>query len=191
MFTKWGYEKRKSLTSILEEAPTRCYDTSQIVNDARTNTHYEITIDEPINVTHRYFESPMERMNLWMHVGPRQPKRNLPLKYIPGRTIVFDDFHKALLFVGYTSYKLPHGGAGFGKQDGMRLLSSKMDMYDSIVFRQHLDAGRACDDHCCPSGSVLAQEIVALRGWNISSCPGHARLRMGTGDCDCLQTRFC
>ena len=136
-------------------------------------------------------DTEMEHLNLWMHVGPRQPKQGYDLKYIPGRTIVFDDFVHALLFVGSTSYKLPHGEPGFRKADGMSLLSSKLDKYDSIVFRQHLDSTKACDGHCCGSGSQLHQEMVALRGWDIDACPGHARLRMGTGDCDCLQTRFC
>lgn len=216
-FDKWGYQKNKTFTSILEEAPAYCYNASYLVNAAGNGIHYEVTVDEPVEVRHYYRKKrgmgngtwgswreraelavrEMERLNLWMFVGrsvnffdKRVNNFTRWLRYIPGKTIIFDDLIHALHFIGNTSFKQPLGV--LGKAAAMRLLSSALQNYDSIVFRQHLDFDLSCaHQRCCTTGSELVQEIVALRGWNISACPGHPRLRHKTGKCECLHTRFC
>lgn len=181
------------LKTILDAAPTHCFDTSLFVNNAGNNTVSYVNIDVPIPVGHndRGLKR-MEVLNLWMHIGrnvhPSQPQ----LMYIPGRTIIFDDFNKALIHVGITDWHPPHGHRHFRKPDGMALFNKILSKkYDSMVFRQHLDESNACDHHCCEKGSVLNQEMVALRGWNITLCPGHENLTWSNGPCDCIHTKFC
>ena len=84
---------------ILAQAPPVCHNKSHIVNGAGSSGHYEVTINEPIVVCHKYINSEMEKNNLWMSVGRSCPKSWL--SYIPGKTIIFDDLQHALIFIGY------------------------------------------------------------------------------------------
>ena len=97
------------LKSILDAAPTHCFNTSKIANDGGSNSVFYVNIVEPIPVWHIFKNvkhphlTEMESINLWMWVGRKRPSKN-PLLYIPGRTIIFDDFNKALLHVGIKNW---------------------------------------------------------------------------------------
>jgi len=187
------------LKSILDAAPTHCFNISKIANDGGSNSVFYVNIVEPIPVWHIFKNvkhphlTEMESINLWMWVNRKMPSKNLlpGLLYIPGRTIIFDDTKEVLLYLGITNvtiYDVP------SKTRAMKMITKILsNKYDSMVFRQHLDSSvtRECNGHCCKNGSTLSQEIVSLRGWNISQCPGHENLSWSTGPCDCLHTRFC
>ena len=199
--------------AILKDAPTHCFDITIKANNNGNNNVSYATINIPIPVMHSWMsEAPwksvrkMERMNMWMNIGRDvigRDVRILPnvvlhrfhssfelshkqLMYIPGRTIIFDDFNKALLHVGITNF------TNDKKAEAMVSLVNKLSKnYDSVVFRQHLDLHWSCNFHCCKEGSRLVQEMVALNGWNDTQCPGHRNLSWDTGSCDCLFTRYC
>ena len=194
--------------AILKDAPTHCFDITIKANNNGNNNVSYATINIPIPVTHSWMsEAPwksvrkMERMNLWMNIGrdvrisPNVDPHGFhssfelthkQLMYIPGRTIIFDDFNKALLHVGITNF------TNDKKAEAIVSLVNKLSKnYDSVVFRQHLDKSLTCNYHCCKEGSQLVQEMVALNGWNDTQCPGHRNLSWDTGSCDCLFTRYC
>ena len=191
--------------SILDGAPTHCFNISTVANDAGNNSVFFVNITETIPVAHTFITNPklqkMETTNLWMFVGRNVKPRKSQLLYIPGRTIIFDDTNKALLYLGMTNVTIYNhclnninNTAVITKAKAMTMITNILSKnYDSMVFRQHLDRWHTskCNGHCCKKGTPLKQEIVSLRGWNISQCPGHKSLSWSTGPCDCLHTRFC
>ena len=85
----------------------------------------------------------------------------------------------AALYWGPRALALPHRGSkGFDKADAMRLISAHYAAdFESLLFLHHFDRVRSCRDHCCPKGrSRFNPELVALRGWKLDVCPGHANL---------------
>ena len=112
--------------AILKDAPTHCFDITIKANDNGNNNVSYATVNIPIPVTHSWMgEAPwenvrkMERMNMWMtvgrneHISPNVDHHRFhssfelshkQLMYIPGRTIIFDDFNKALLHVGIKNW---------------------------------------------------------------------------------------
>jgi hypothetical protein len=175
----------------LEHANRTCNDGKTEVNDSgdRRNV-FSVEINEPIRVGHKYQNTPLERINFWMHIGHNLLSSS-ELLYIPGRTIVFDDFNKALLYIGIKNYSILKSN-GFTKESGMRALNNVLGkQYESMVFRQHLDGWRSCNHRCCVHGSELHQEMVALRKWNMFSCPSHPNLSWIRNSCNCTSYRFC
>jgi len=191
------------LYSILDAAPTHCFNISKFANDGGSDSVFYVNIIKPIPVWHIHNEvkapnmAEMESINLWMWFDRkwhRSRKNPGALLYIPGRTIIFDDVKFALLHLGITNVTL---NGPPSKVRAMKIITKILSKkYDSMVFRQHLDGyilskTKECNGHCCKNGSKLSQEIVSLRGWNISQCPGHENLSWSTGPCDCLHTSFC
>ena len=107
--------------------------------------------------------------------------------YLPGRTIIFDDYLHALHHIGVEGYH--------PKEEGMPLLMKHYESeFESMVFLRHLDVIGACSPvdhnglpggHCCEGGSTYRHEIVALKGWNWHACPGHQNLSRLTHRCSC------
>ena len=74
-----------------------CYDPSMTKNDGYEGTSSNVSFyygDAPVPVDHSYKENVLDRMDLWMYLS--KARTNTSLMYVPGRTIVFDDFHHAL-----------------------------------------------------------------------------------------------
>ena len=161
-----------------------CLDESLVVNDAgggRTPPRFFYS-NAPIPVHHHYAgDTGMEASNLWMNLPLLARKvRAGQLFYIPGRVIAFPDLTDMLYSIhAHHRWKSPFGTPGtFDKADAMRLLSSHYGAdFESIMFLGHFDANQACNRTCCPHGrSKLNQVLVALRGWDVHACPGHANL---------------
>ena len=123
----------------------------------------------------------LEVPHLWMHLPDwnQTVREGESLFYTPGRTIAFPDLTDMLHSIGALGrWHSPRGSKGFDKADAMRLISAHYAAdFESLLFLHHFDRVRSCRDHCCPKGrSRFNPELVALRGWKLNVCPGHANL---------------
>ena len=124
----------------------------------------------------------METLNLWMW-----PHSNTPtLLYRPGRAIAFDDKAHAVRFLGVSS-KIVKAFRGIMYMELITEFLSKH--FETMIFFRHLDGPqtRGPSHGCDPGKSLYSQELVALRGWDVNSCPGHENLTRPSGPCDCAR----
>ena len=194
-----------------------CHNTSTRINDGvapddgwPTRAPRFFFSNEPIAVHHKELIAGagvmnMEEDNLWMNLMSRPPDSNDTLLYVPGRTLAVTDLHAALKYVGLWYVGLTAAGfdifqkgimgnsSGCYKACAMRILTARLSAsFESLLFSHHVDGMSACGSTCCRRGATrFGREIVALRGWNISQCPGHVNLSWPNRACDCVTTKWC
>ena len=158
----------------------------------------QMVISEPIPVRHNFVQGSAgsrakEALSLWMYWAPLPAASNATLWYIPNRTIIVSDHSDLVKLLASGTY-LDNTSFPTNRSIWWAIKQQLRDV-DTVMFAQHLPLGHldSMDKCVYPNHhpnriqpwKPLRFEVLALRDWELFSCPGHPMLRIGNPPMQC------